>query len=117
MFPEFRVRGTLRGVRLRPTVLLAFAGVAVALAALLWPMRAHHATWAVTVGEGQTNYVAMGGGDAVTPIQLIFDGTAPHESVTRAALRGRLRAASVAAGIALAAGAVALQARRPPSSP
>ena len=96
----------------RPSVALALAGVAVAAAAMLWPMRAHHASWAVTVGTEQTNYVSLGGGELVTPIQLLIQGTAPEETATRSALKTRVLLGVVAGAFALGAGLWAVRSRR-----
>lgn len=105
-------------VRPRPIVLVSLAGAVLAVGALVWPMRAHHATWAVTVGggegSGQTSHVPMGGGDLVMPIQVLMTGTAPEESMTRSALRGRLVIAAAGAVVALVAGAAVGRSRRLP---
>jgi hypothetical protein len=101
----------------RPSVVLALAGAAIAAAAMVWPMRAHHATWAVTVGTGsdgteQTNYVSIGGGRLVTPIQLLIEGTAPEETATRSALKTRVLEGAAGGALALGAGLTAVRNRR-----
>jgi len=96
----------------RLPVVLAIAGLAIAAVAVLWPMRAHQANWAVTVGTEQTNYVPLGGGELVTPIQLLIGGTAPEETMTRSALRTRLLVSVAAGALALGAGLSAVRSRR-----
>lgn len=84
--------------------MLAIAGSAIAALAIVWPMRAHHATWAVTVGSEQTTYTQLDGGELVTAIQLLIGGTAPEETATRSALRNRLLVGAAAGALALGAG-------------
>jgi hypothetical protein len=84
---------------------------------MLWPMRAHQASWAVTVGTGtdgteQTNYVSLGGGVLVTPIQLLIQGTAPEETAARSELRTRVLLSGAAGALALGAGLWAVRSRR-----
>jgi hypothetical protein len=77
---------------------------------MLWPMRAHQASWAVTVGTGtdgteQTNYVSLGGG-------VLVHGTAPEETAARSELRTRVLLSGAAGALALGAGLWAVRSRR-----
>ena len=95
---------------------ISLAAATIAVVALLWPMRAHHAQWAVTVGTNpdatqQTNYVAVGGGQLVTPVQLLIGGTAPKETATRSALKARVLTGEIAGIVALGAGIGSMRSR------
>jgi len=102
-------------MRARRPSLVALAGLVIALAAMVWPVRAHQAMWAVTVGNGLTNSVPVGGGALVTPIQVIIEGTDPQETALRSTIERRIVLAFGAAALAIAAGIVRLRLR--PRSP
>ena len=93
-------------MRARWPSLVALAGLVIALAAMVWPVRAHQAMWAVTVGNGLTNSVPVGGGALVTPIQVIIEGTDPQETALRSTIERRIVLAFGAAALAIAAGIV-----------
>jgi len=76
--------------------LVLIAGIAGALLLLVWPVRAHHAMWAVTVGSEGTKTVPVGGGELVTPIQVKIEGTGPEDQQLRAQVERRVRAAAAA---------------------
>jgi len=91
--------------------LVVLVGLIVALAVMLWPVRAHTGMWAVTVGES-TSYVPLGGGDLVTPIQVLIEGTAPEETALRSAIDSRVALALGSLALSLAAGLALLRRRR-----
>ncbi len=60
---------------------------------LVWPVRAHNAMWAVTVGSESTKTVPVGGGELVTPIQVMIEGTGTAEQQLRSQVERRVLAA------------------------
>lgn len=92
---------------------VAVAGLGVAVALFLWPLRSQQGLWAVTVGSERTEFVPVRGGELVTPLQVLIRGTGPQELVLRAAVNSRARLALAAAVVGGVAGAFdALRRRR-----
>lgn len=82
--------------------LVLAAGLSGALVLLLWPVRAHQAMWAVTVGSESIKTVPVGGGGLVAPIQVMIKGTGPEEQRLRAQVERRVLAAVGAVALSFA---------------
>ena len=105
-------RDTIQLMRTRWPSLVALFGMIVALAAMLWPVRAHHGMWAVTVGSETTHSVPVGAGELITPIQVLIEGTAPQESALRSAVNLRIALALGSCALSLVAGLAELRRRK-----
>ena len=91
---------------------VALGGLVVALTLMLWPVHAQQALWAVTVGGEDTELIPVGGGELVTPIQVLIEGAAPQGTALRSTVNTRGVLALGATGLACGAAAVHILRRR-----
>lgn len=87
-------------------------GLVVALTLVLWPVQVQQALWTVTVGDGETKSVPVGGGELVTTIQALIEGVAPQGTPLRSTVNTRGLLALGAVGLACAAGTAYVLRRR-----